>query len=63
MICFNFSLIRAAFLSGFKNIILIFTIVRTTFLILYKMLENENNPDNYKTLKISIRAIIKIQKC
>ena len=38
---------------------LIFTVVRIVFFSLYKMIESENSPDNFKILKISIGAIMK----
>ena len=56
--------IRTAFLSIYKNITLIFAVLRTAFFmfflfILYKMVDRKNNPNNYKTPKISIGPIIK----
>ena len=56
--------IRTAFLSIYKNITLIFAVLRTVFFYLflfslYKMVDSKNNPNNYKTPKISIGPIIK----
>ena len=52
------------FLLNYKSIILTFTLVRISFLnlSLYKMVYSENSPEKYKTLKISIRAMIKMLK-
>ena len=36
--------------------------MRTVFFSLYKMVDSDNSPDNYKTLKISIGSIIKNPK-
>ena len=51
-----FDLVGTAFLSNYKFFITA-TIVKKKRL--YEMVESENILDNYKTLKISIRAIIK----
>ena len=50
---------KLAFLSNNKNFILSFSIVRTAVLTffcfsLYKMVDIEYIPDNYKSLKINI---------
>ena len=55
---------KLAFLSNNKTFILSFSIVRTAVLTffcfsLYKMVDIEYIPDNYKSLKINIWAIIK----
>ena len=55
-------------MSSYKNIILIFSLARTaffTFVVLVyikKMVNSDYNPDNYKSLKISIGSIIKNPK-
>ena len=56
--------IQNSSLASSEIIILIFTLIKTAFLCfsLYKIIENENIPDNYKTLKTSTGAIIKILK-
>ena len=49
-----------SFFSSYRNIVLIFALVRTaSFISLHKMVEIENSPDNYKMVKISIVTIIK----
>ena len=45
-------------MSSYKNIFLIFALVRIAFFSLHKMVDSANSPDNYSTLKISITAII-----
>ena len=59
---FYFQSSRSNFFVRFQKYYFIFITVRTAFFSLYKMTEKENSSDNYKTLKISIRTIIKIQK-
>ena len=43
---------------SYKNI-LIFAPVKTAFFSSYKIVDSENSPDNYKTLKIGIRTTAK----
>ena len=45
-------------LSGYEDSILVFALVRTSFLSLYKMVESENSPGNYQTLIITIGTIM-----
>ena len=60
-----FTQIRTAFLSNYKNIVLIFnlSLIRAAFLLycfsIYKIVDSEYSPDNNKSSKINIGAIIK----
>ena len=69
-ILFQFSLwSKQLFLPSYKSIVLIFNITRTAFFLLffsfslYKMVNSEYRTSDYKSSKISIGAIKKIQKC
>ena len=46
-------------MSRYRNNISIFTLAITAFFSLHKMVNTKNNPNNYKTVKISIAAITK----
>ena len=51
-------------MSNYKHFILIFTLIRAALFlrfcfVLHQMVDSKCNSDNYKTLKISIGAIIK----
>ena len=61
LVILNFGLIRTAFVSSYKNI-LIFSLIRTAFLkcfcfSLYEMIGSVYIPDNYKSLRKSIGVI------
>ena len=47
-----------AFSLSYKNIVLIFVLIRTELFYIYKMVDSECSPGNYKSSKISIRSII-----
>ena len=44
-------------MSNYENIVSVFSLVRTAFLSLCKIVDGENSPDNYEALKTSIGAI------
>ena len=56
-----FTLAKTAFLSSYKNVILTFALFRiaVSFYSLHEMINSENSPDNYKTLKVELGTIIK----
>ena len=60
----DYLLVIKVFLSSYKNIVLIFSLIKTASFYyfcfsLYKINDCEYNTEDYKSSKISIRAIVK----